>query len=351
MTYFAAFVLAFFVAALLIPIVRRKALHEGWVDGPNARKIHSGEIPRLGGIGIAAGFFIATALMWIFLTAIHASIAITPTLYAMLFGALGFHVLGLWDDFHNLRARFKFAIQLAIALAVVATGYHFDRIVLPGIVSVQLGLWGYALTAVWIVGMANAMNLIDGLDGLAGGVAFIAAAVWGILLFKSGLFTEGMIAAAIGGAVFGFLFFNFPPANIFMGDSGSLLLGYMVAMLPLLGNERTSGGMQLVPGITVALIPILDTFAAILRRSGKGTSFFSPDKAHMHHKLLDLGFSPRDILIIIYGLCIILGASVLASVYASPEVSLWFMLGGWVVSGGGFVVLHFVNKSERKGDK
>jgi len=140
------------------------------------------------------------------------------------------------------------------------------------------------------------------------------------------------------------VFFNFPPASIFMGDSGSLLLGYMLAVLPLLADGGTAGGMRLVPAITIVFIPILDTFAAMLRRWRRGVSFFTPDRYHVHHKLLGLGISTRSILVLIYGLSIILGASVLASVYADPKTSLILMFAGWLVSGGIFVALHFLNK-------
>ena len=344
MSYFVAFVLSFLIAALVVPSIRKLATKRGWVDGLEERKIHKGPIPRLGGIGIGVGFFCALLLMIGGLKLGGIPVPISPKLFILILGAVGFHLLGLWDDFRDLKARTKFLIQLALAAAVVAAGFQFHFFWLPVLGHVELGLFGPIITAIWIVGIANAMNLIDGMDGLAAGIALIGVAVWGILLFKSGLRFEGIIAAAIGGGIFGFLFYNFPPASIFMGDSGSLLLGYMLAVLPLLGNLTTAGGMQLVPAISLAFIPILDTFAAMLRRWRRGQSFFTPDKYHVHHKLLDLGFSARSILIIIYGLCIILGASVMASVYANPIVSFWLMMGGWFLSGGIFVILHFLGQ-------
>lgn len=344
MVYFSAFVISFFLSALAIPYIRHVARRRGWLDRSDERKIHTGEIPRLGGIGIAFGFFVSAIVSSAALPLFGLVFPTSWKIAILLAGALAIHALGLFDDFKNLRARTKFFVQILIAVAVVAAGYYFRALHLPGVGRVELGVLGPAITVFWIVGVMNAVNLIDGMDGLAGGIAFIGIAVWGILLFKSELRFEGMLAASMGGAVLGFLFFNFPPASIFMGDSGSLLLGYMLATLPLLANDRTAGGMHLIPAITIALIPILDTFAAMLRRLRRGVSFFSPDRYHMHHKLLGLGISTRSILVLIYGLCIILGASVLASVYASPKTSLLLMLSGWFVSGGIFTALHFLSK-------
>lgn len=342
MIYFAAFVIAFFLAAALMPYIRLVAQRRGWIDKADGRKIHTGEIPRLGGIGIAFGFIVSATIMSAIILCFGDARPRSWRVFFLLGGALAVHGLGLFDDFSNLRARFKFIFQTLIAIMVVAAGYGFTRLYLPGIGNLDFGIFGPVITVFWIVGVMNALNLIDGMDGLAGGIAFIGIAVWGILLFKAGLRFEGMLAASIGGAVLGFLFFNFPPASIFMGDSGSLLLGYMLAILPLLADGSTAGGMRLMPAITVVFIPILDTFAAMIRRRRQGVSFFTPDRYHVHHKLLDLGVSTRSILVLIYGLTIILGASVLASVYANPVASLWFMIAGWVVSGGGFIVLHFL---------
>jgi UDP-GlcNAc:undecaprenyl-phosphate GlcNAc-1-phosphate transferase len=197
----------------------------------------------------------------------------------------------------------------------------------------------------WIVGIANAVNLLDGMDGLAGGISLIGVAVWAILFFKSGQSLPAQAACAAAGAILGFLFFNFPPASIFMGDSGSLFLGYLLAVLPLLGYSQNQMESGLVPAITVCLIPILDTFAAILRRWRRGVSFLTPDKYHVHHKLLNLGFSTRQILAIIYTLCIVLGACVLAGIYVSPFLSFVLMMAGWAVCGSIFVVLHFLKKN------
>jgi UDP-GlcNAc:undecaprenyl-phosphate/decaprenyl-phosphate GlcNAc-1-phosphate transferase len=184
------------------------------------------------------------------------------------------------------------------------------------------------------------------MDGLAGGIAMIGAAVWALFFFKTGQSLPALVALSACGAIGGFLFFNFPKASIFMGDSGSLFLGFVLAVVPLLGTPGNMAESGLIQAITICLIPILDTFAAMLRRMRLGVSFFTPDKFHVHHKLLNLGFQPRQILVIIYALCIGLGATVLVGIYVNPKLSFYLMMGGWVICGCIFIVLHFLKEKK-----
>ncbi len=350
MTFLLTFLLSACLALVLVPVVTSVAKKKGWFDSVGERKIHNGQIPRLGGIAIAASFYIAFPLSIVIISSIKSvQISIPWTFWALLAGGLGFHVIGLIDDFRNLKARLKFIVQLLLAVAIVASGYYFRVVEIPvAPFRVELGLFGPLLTVLWIVGITNAVNLVDGMDGLAGGIALIGAGVWAMLYLKTGQYLPAIVALSAAGAVLGFVFYNFPPATIFMGDSGSLFLGYIMAILPLLGRSGAAMETGLIPAITICLIPILDTLAAILRRWRRGVSFFTADKFHLHHKLLNLGFSARQILAIIYGLCSLLGFGVLAAVYVSPVLGFWLMMGGWLLWGAIFILLHLLKERKIK---
>jgi UDP-GlcNAc:undecaprenyl-phosphate GlcNAc-1-phosphate transferase len=348
MTFMLAFMLSVFLSLLFTPIVTHMAKKKGWFDSVGERKIHTGNIPRLGGMAISLGFFISFFLALLIINGIKPG-TLQPDLrfFVLIAAGYGFHILGLVDDFKNLRGRVKFLVQFLLAIAIVASGYYIRSVEIPvEPFRIDLGFWGPILTVIWIVGVTNALNLMDGMDGMASGVAFIGALVWTAVYLKTGQQLPALVALSMAGAIFGFLFFNFPPANIFMGDSGSLFLGFILSVLPLLGNSEAQMQTGLVPAITICLIPILDTFAAMIRRWRRGVSFFTPDKYHLHHKLLNLGFSPRQILAIIYSLCALLGCSVLVGVYVEPRLSFWLMTGAWAAFGAIFVLLHFLKEKK-----
>ncbi|MDA8426085.1 MAG: MraY family glycosyltransferase [Treponema sp.] len=347
MSYVIIMALSFFIAVLTVPLVGRMARAAGRFDRLNERKIHTGQIPRLGGIGIAAAFFVAALVVFAVMPIFNRSLVVDLRLWAALAAGAGYWLLGLIDDFRSLRASLKFVVQFALAILVVAAGSYFRVIEFPvKPYEIDLGWFGPVLSVLWIVGIANAINLIDGMDAFAGGMALIGAVVWTLLFYKEGQYLPALVAVAVAGAVFGFLFYNFPPASIFMGDSGSLLLGYLLAVLPLLGSGGSELDSGLIPAVTICFIPILDTIAAILRRWKQGVSFFTPDRYHLHHKLLNLGFTNRQILAIIYSLCAALGATVLASVYLNPRVSFILMMAGWAVCGAFFIALHYLKENK-----
>jgi UDP-GlcNAc:undecaprenyl-phosphate GlcNAc-1-phosphate transferase len=348
MSYILAFILAMGVSTLLIPLITFWAHRRNIFDAHDERKIHTGNIPRLGGLGIYLGFLVGFCIAALIIARLFPSFTIPPVFWVIFGAGLGFHVLGLVDDLRGgLRARFKFFIQLILAIVVVVAGYRFSVLELPfAPYKLELGLFGPIITVLWIVGLSNALNLIDGMDGLAGGIAMIGTAIWAIFFFKTGQSLPALVALAACGAIGGFLFFNFPPASIFMGDSGSLFLGFVLAVVPLLGTAENQAESGLIQAITIGLIPILDTFAAMIRRWRLGVSFFTPDKYHVHHKLLNLGLQPRYILVIIYALCIGLGATVLVSIFVSPQLSFYLMMGGWAVCGCIFIVLHFLKEKK-----
>lgn len=348
MTFLLTFLLAALLSLVLTPTVTAISRRKGWFDGEGERKIHSGQIPRLGGTAIALSFFLSFPIALAIINGLFpGKFHITPSLVLLFASGLGFHLLGLVDDFRDLRARLKLAVQLGLAICIVAAGYSFKVVEIPmAPFRIDLGLFGPVLTVVWIVGITNALNLIDGMDGLASGIALIGATVWAMLYLKTSQYLPALVALAAIGSILGFLFFNFPPATIFMGDSGSLFLGFILAVLPLLRGPVPASEAGLIPAFTICLIPILDTFAAILRRWRRHVSFFTADKYHLHHKMLNLGFSARQILAIIYSLTALLGFSVLAGVYVNPRVSFILMMGSWILWGAIFILLHLLK--ERK---
>jgi len=335
-----AAVLSLVLVGLSIQLARKK----GWFDNPDdPRKIHKGMVPRLGGPGIAIAFIISVVLFnrWF-------SVVIPFRYYVLAACAVALHIVGLLDDFKNLRARFKFLVQLIAAGATVAAGFSFSTLSLPFLSApIKLGAAGMAITVVWIVGMANAVNMIDGMDGLAGGVGLIAAASFGAIHIMLGNSQSAVVALSLAGALVGFLFFNFPKASIFMGDSGSLFLGYVLSVLPLLDGSQRPWLLGVMPAGTVLAVPIFDVFAAMIRRRRRGDSIMTPDREHLHHKLLDQGLEVRQILAIIYTICIGLGAVVAMGVYMTPSCATIIQAVALVILAGGFIVLHYY-KERRK---
>jgi UDP-GlcNAc:undecaprenyl-phosphate GlcNAc-1-phosphate transferase len=297
---------------VLIPAILWLSHRFEWYDEMNSRKIHTEDTPRLGGVGIFLSFVIlAGVILFSRLEAAQAA-----RYLPLLIGVVIIHFLGLLDDFINLIAPRKFFLQVLAALVVSLGPFRIDQLALPFVEgAISLGWLAYPITIIWIVSISNAVNLIDGADGLAGGVAAIAALFIGTIAAHAGSITLGLLAFALVGAVVGFLVYNFPPARIFMGDSGSLLLGFLLATLPLLGLD-TGAGFPAMPVITLLFLPILDTLMAISRRISRGLPVHQADREHIHHRLIDRGFGPRRLLLTIYAASAVLGLTALS----------WFIL-------------------------
>ncbi len=321
------------VSALLIPIIIRLSHKHKWYDLPDKRKIHTGLIPRLGGVGIFLSFtsaiFIATSLFILLKNtsprfSVHKGIFIIIPLTLI-------HLIGLVDDFHNLKARTKFILQIVAASIVTLGGFYIRNVTIPYIGTFGLGIFSYPITVLWIVGLTNALNLVDGMDGLAGGISAFAAFSLGIIMLIKGNITGMVLSFAILGSVIGFLFYNFPPAKIFMGDSGSLFLGFSLSVIPLISMGNSSNGKGiLLAATTLFLIPILDTAAAIFRRIKEKRPIYSPDRKHLHHRLLDLGLKERKILAIIYSFSIYLSFVSITSTILPKETNVYFIIVIWV---------------------
>jgi UDP-GlcNAc:undecaprenyl-phosphate GlcNAc-1-phosphate transferase len=304
--FVAAFAAAALLALVLTPLVRRVAIRLGNIDQPDQRRVNAKPIPRGGGVAVALAF-LAVSLGGMAVNTQTGGIAIphtlgTEELLALFAGGALATVLGVLDDTWQLRARWQFAGQLLLALLAVAAGITITYINNPlGPGSINLaGYFGAGFTVLWIVGMINSINFIDGLDGLSSGIALIAAMTLGLISLTTAVAQPfiGILCFALAGALLGFLRWNFHPASIFIGTSGVMFVGYTLAILSILGTAKVAVAL-LVLGV-----PIIDTFWIIVRRLVTGRSPFTPDRGHIHHRLLDLGLSHAQTVLLIYALCV-----------------------------------------------
>jgi len=307
MQYSSLFISAVLSAGLM-PLIMDVARTNGLYDTTGSRKIHSGQVPRLGGIGMFLAF-LAVVVVFPFVVGNELKAQLSgrvTALLPLLIGAFLVHAIGLIDDVKGVPARLKLIVQIAAAAIVVAGGgYRFMGL---GYVSDRLASdfsWlSYILTIGWIVGVTNALNLIDGLDGLAGGLAFIASIAFAAFYFFAGDDAATFLCLALAGAIAGFLFVNFPApkAKMFMGDSGSLFLGFSLSVIPFLGHSGGSSAriVGVTPALVLLIIPVFDTLRAMYRRWAAHVSFSTPDRLHIHHLFFDSGYKPIAILGILY---------------------------------------------------
>ena len=350
----AAVVVASTANGVLTPLVTRLAHRFKWYDIPDSRKLHTGLIPRIGGLAIflsiALGIGAGTAAMA--LLDVPLPEALLPLLAATAGVALIF-AAGLFDDFVPLRARTKLLLQVVAATVIAAGGMRIDSIALPLVGHLELGFAAVPVTVFWIVGMVNSVNLIDGRDGLAGGIVAFAAAGLAVVAMLQGHLVTAVVAVAVFGAVCGFLFYNWPPASIFMGDSGSHLLGFSLAVLPLLDIGGSATLRTLMVPATLVLIPILDCGAAVLRRVRQGVSLGTADTDHIHFVLRDLGLSDHKILLAVYSVCGYLTAVAIAATVLLREAALYLVFVAWagvLLAYATLVAVHTHRRRQRGGD-
>ncbi len=343
---------AFVINLVLTPIILGFSVKKDWLDRPNARSFHKEPVPRLAGLGIFATFFFCFAGLLIWDQWNHSLLpqAIQTTRTALaLFGLISMFIVGLLDDFVQFRAIYKFLLQLLGAVFAIGAGLVITSLSIPFTsISFDLGNFGPLLTLLWVVGVTNAVNLIDGMDGLAGGFSLLAFLFLGIAMALAGHYIACLACFILVGALTAFLVYNWPPAKIFMGDAGSLALGYVMSVIPLWGgpDESLFHKLWLLP-FTVVLIPVGDTIAAIIRRSRQGVPIWAADKEHTHHKLLRLGIDTRGVLAIFYVTFIVTASPVLVMVSVPEAVQsgnllLWLSLGSVSVILILFTVLHTV---------
>jgi UDP-GlcNAc:undecaprenyl-phosphate GlcNAc-1-phosphate transferase len=329
------FVLAGLLALFLTPFVRNVVIRYEIVDRPEARRVNTTVVPRGGGLAICAAFLLVAGLFLLVNQVAHIvpiPLGFSPSeVAALLIGGAVAAGLGAIDDLFDLRARLQLLGQVALACAAVALGITIDFVANPlggSPIRFTVGPIAAALTVFWIVGMINSINWIDGLDGLSTGIAFIAAVTLGLISLTTqvggGQPLIAVLCFTLAGALLGFLRWNFNPASIFTGTSGVQFVGYTLAVLAVLGTAKVAVAL-LVLGV-----PIIDTFWIIVRRISEGRSPFSPDRTHIHHRLLDLGLSHRQTVLVIYGICLALAV---LSLLLSGVTQLYAFLGIFVAFG------------------
>ena len=328
----AAFAIAAVIAFTLTPLVRRIAVRVDAVDQPDHRRVNTSPIPRGGGVAVAGAFL--TVAVGFLLANDQLELVSQPTslepadLVALLAGGGLAAGIGVVDDYFDLRARWQFVAQLVLAGFAVVLGIVVDFVANPfgpGIIRLS-GPFAAGFTVLWISGMINSINFIDGLDGLSSGVSLIASVTLGLISLTPQV-SQPFIAVlcfALAGALLGFLRWNFHPASVFVGTSGVMFIGYTLALLAILGTAKVAVAM-LVLGI-----PIIDAFWIIVRRVSQRRSPFSPDRGHLHHRLLDVGLSHRQTVLLIYGICIALAA---LSLLLSGASQLYAFAGVFVLIG------------------
>jgi UDP-GlcNAc:undecaprenyl-phosphate GlcNAc-1-phosphate transferase len=326
------FILAALVSLAVTPIVRTVMQRFEVVDRPEARRVNTIPVPRGGGLAVCAAFLLVAGLFLI----VNQSADVVPIPFSLddsevaalfLGGALAAG-LGAVDDLFDLRARYQLIGQVALAGAAVALGVSITVVTNPfGPDFVFTGPVAAGLTIFWIVGMINSINWIDGLDGLSSGVAFIAAVTLGIISLTTQVVAQPLIAVlcfALAGSLLGFLRWNFHPATIFAGTSGVQFVGYTLAVLAILGTAKVA------VALLVLSVPIIDTFWIIVRRLSEHRSPFSPDRTHIHHRLLDLGLSHQQTVLAIYGICLVLAV---LSLLLSGVTQIYAFVGVFVAFG------------------
>jgi UDP-GlcNAc:undecaprenyl-phosphate GlcNAc-1-phosphate transferase len=333
-TFFVAFLVSLMVALVLTLLVRNRAVAWGWLDQANSsRKVHVRPIPRLGGIGIVGGFFAPLCALFLVDSGVGHNFRSHRELVAGLFiGGAIIAALGLYDDLKGSGARLKFAVQFAVALGLYAMGFRIEVIANPFGPELALGALGLPFTVLWVVGVINALNLIDGLDGLAGGVAFFGVATNFILALSRGDILLCLLMAALAGAILGFLVFNFNPASIFMGDTGSMFLGFVLAAVAIKTSTKSGTTVALLVPVMALGLPIMDTLLAMVRRSLLGRPMFSADKEHIHHRVMSrMVLSHRSTVLVLYGLCGLFALTALGLNFANSAQSAMLLCGMGVV--------------------
>ncbi|MBM7615118.1 glycosyltransferase family 4 protein [Alkaliphilus hydrothermalis] len=299
--YIIAFLIALMTSYILTPYAIKIAHRIGAIDVPkDNRRVHKTPIPRLGGLAIFSAFVITSLVM----------IPVNKQLAGILVGASMIVLIGIIDDVKQISAKYKLVVQIAAALVVIYSGVRIEYFSNPlnrGLIKV--GIYSVPMTLFWIVGITNAVNLIDGLDGLAAGVSSIASITLAVIAFSNGQPEAALLLLILAGGALGFLPHNFNPAKIFMGDTGSLLIGFVLATVSVAGVIKSATVIAVAIPVLALGIPVFDTAFAIARRLVNRRPIMEADKGHLHHKLLDRGLSQKQTVLVLYSISGLLGAS------------------------------------------
>lgn len=297
-----AFTIALAVAYIVTPQVKNLAIKAGALDAPDARKVHTKPIPRMGGLAIYAGFVLA----------VLASVHVNREIMGLLAGGTFILIIGIIDDIMQLSAKVKLLGQIAAAAILIFFDIRIEWLTNPFGDMIYVEYLSIPLTILWVVGLTNTVNLIDGLDGLAAGVSTIASITILLVALQQNFWSVAILSAALAGSALGFLQHNFNPAKIFMGDTGSMFLGYMLAAVSVTGTVKSAATIALIVPIVALGLPIMDTAFAIIRRYMSGKPIFKPDKGHLHHRLLEMGLTQRQAVLLMYAISGCLGMSAIA---------------------------------------
>ena len=332
------------VAALLVslaatPAVKRLAVRIGAVDVPkDSRRAHTTPTPRLGGLAIFIGFLLGAVFL----------AEITVQVRGILIGAVIIVILGVLDDIYSLKAYVKFAVQIVAALVAVFHGVQIEIFSNPFVFSEQeyvfMGALSIPITVLWIVGITNSVNLIDGLDGLAAGISTISSVVMLVISLMVSDTNVAIIMAALAGACIGFLPYNFNPAKIFMGDTGALLLGFLLSTVSIIGLFKFYAVVSFAAPLLVLAVPLFDTSFAFIRRVFNGKNPLAPDRGHFHHRLIDLGLSQKQAVVVLYTISGLLGL-VAVVITTSDEIRALILVAAVLIAAA---IVFFAFRGKRK---
>jgi UDP-GlcNAc:undecaprenyl-phosphate/decaprenyl-phosphate GlcNAc-1-phosphate transferase len=313
-TYFALFLIATCTAVVLTPLVRRACERWGWLDHPgDVRRVHQKAVPRLGGVAVFASVLVALVALLLVDNLITQALRANVSLIAgTLAPAALIFLFGVYDDLRGTGARAKFAALGVAAAVFYAMGGRIELLSIPLVGAVELPrAVSFVVTVVWVVGVANAFNLIDGVDGLAAGAALFASLVMLVVALLLGHPVVAVVACALCGALIGFLRYNFNPASIFLGDSGALFVGFVLAALSVHGTQKASTAVAVAIPLLAFGVPVVDTGFTLVRRFVSGSPLFEGDRGHIHHMLLARGWSQRRVAFVLYGACALFGMAAL----------------------------------------
>ncbi|MCX8058990.1 MAG: undecaprenyl/decaprenyl-phosphate alpha-N-acetylglucosaminyl 1-phosphate transferase [Spirochaetes bacterium] len=306
-------IIPFIVSFLLIPLINYISHKKKLFDYIDERKIHKRNISRLGGLAIFTGFLV----FYLYLLFIkNIKFNFNPYLFLLAFTVA--FLTGFIDDLVHIKARLKLFLQIISGLIVCFSGLSFDGINIPGFIKIDFGYFTYIFTPLWIAAFMNAINMLDGMDGLAGGILFISFIFVTIIGFIQNNLLVFYISLSLSLSTFAFLIFNFPPAKIFMGDGGAYFLGFIYSILPLIGIKKLSTLTIFVIPLMLLSVPIIDIVSVSHKRIKNGYHIFTADKNHIHHRLMDLGFSNKGILLLLYTITIVYGSFAIIILYLQP---------------------------------
>jgi len=292
------------------------AIKVGALDAPDDRKVHTRPIPRMGGLAIYVAFVLA----------VLASMHINREIMGLLVGGTVILIVGIIDDLKPLPAKVKLLGQIVAAAVLVMFDIRIEWLTNPFGEMLYVDYLAIPVTIIWVVSLTNTVNLIDGLDGLAAGVSTIAAITILLVALQQNFVAVAILTAALAGSALGFLQHNFNPAKIFMGDTGSMFLGYMLAAISILGAVKSAATIALIVPIVALGLPILDTAFAIIRRYMSGRPIFKPDKGHLHHRLLEMGLTQKQAVLLMYVISGCLGLSAIALTEVNQSLGMFIIV-------------------------